>query len=82
MSIERRLVRVAAVAAVGASLFGLAACMLVNDFDTSMSGSPSSGQAGAIVTTVLGGGTVDATVIVPSKAFASITQEELDSRQY
>ncbi|NTV40167.1 MAG: substrate-binding domain-containing protein, partial [Demequinaceae bacterium] len=35
-----------------------------------------------VVRTVLSGGTVDRSVVVPSEAFASVTQEELDARQY
>lgn len=35
-----------------------------------------------VVNTVLKGGTVASSVIVPSKPFASITQEELDAREY
>jgi simple sugar transport system substrate-binding protein len=35
-----------------------------------------------VVNTVLGGGTVDSYIIVPSGTFDAITQEELDARQY
>lgn len=35
-----------------------------------------------VVNTILGGGTVDSYIIVPSGTFDAITQEELDARQY
>jgi len=38
--------------------------------------------AAEVVRTVLAGGTIDPVVDVPSAAFASITQEQIDARQY
>ena len=82
MSIESRLVRVAAVATIGGNKGALQA-LLDGRVSFVEESNPLFGPTAVdVVTTVLGGGTVGSTGIVPSKAFASITQGELDARQY